>query len=134
MDSTNGILIGMLTKRLQHLSNAYLPPLIWAGVIYLLSAQSMLPSFSVSLHDFLFKKSMHMFVYAVLYFLLYRGVNLGKKLSTANWWLPMIFCLAYALLDELHQYFTPQRHPSLRDVGYDMLGVMIVFLRKYKYI
>jgi VanZ family protein len=45
-----------------------------------------------------------------------------------------LLCLAYASLDELHQYFTPFRHPTVRDIGYDMLGVFIAFLWKYRYI
>jgi VanZ family protein len=76
-----------------------------------------------------------MFVYGVLYFLIYRGVNLdlpqGKK---KNWLIPFLLCFVYALIDELHQMFTPGRTPAYRDVGYDMLGTSIAFLTIYRYI
>jgi VanZ family protein len=128
-----------MSKKILRLINAYLPPIVWACFIYFLSAQSQssLPSFSVSAYDFVFKKISHMFVYAVLYFLTYRGINLHlqrTELKNKNWWIAAIICLVYASSDEIHQIFSPHRTPAFRDVGYDMLGVSIAFLRMYNYI
>lgn len=115
--------------------NAYLPPIVWAILIFFLSAQSYLPSFETYFFDFLFKKGSHIFVYGVLYFLVFRGVNLEKKtLKEKNWLVPFVICFIYALVDEFHQAFTPGRTPAYRDIGYDLLGTSIAFLRIYRYI
>ncbi len=122
-------------KTILKLCNAYLPPLLWAILIFFLSAQSYLPGFDTYFFDFLFKKGSHIFVYGVLYFLVYRGVNLEKKSQKdKNWFIPFVICFIYALVDELHQMFTPGRIPAYRDIGYDLLGTSIAFLRIYRYI
>jgi VanZ family protein len=120
-------------KTLWKYCKAYGPVLLWAAVIFILSAQSSLPGFDVDLYDYIFKKTSHMFVYGVLYALLFRAINIEKK-TYLNWQLPFLLCLGYAILDEFHQIFTPSRHPSPIDVGYDMLGTTIAFLRVYRYI
>jgi VanZ family protein len=128
-----------MSKMILRLVNAYLPPILWAVFIFLLSgtSQNSLPSFTVSTIDFLFKKLSHVFVYAVLYFLTYRGINIHlqrQEQKKKNWWIAVIICLIYATSDEIHQMFSPHRTPAFRDVGYDMLGVSIAFLRMYNYI
>lgn len=126
----------MLTiASLRRLSKAYLPAAAWAATIFLLSAQSTLPGLSVSAADFVFKKSAHIFVYAVLYFLLWRAmIKTTAPTNTRRWLLPLAMTLIYASIDEFHQIFVPGRFGTLRDVGYDMLGASIVFLRQYRYI
>ena len=114
---------------------AWFTPIIWAAIIYSFSAQSVLPGFTISVADFLFKKSAHIFVYGVLYWLTLRALNkTTNQKSHQNWWLAMILCLIYAVSDEFHQANVPGRHPSFRDVGFDFLGVTLVFLKKFKYI
>lgn len=121
---------------LKQLVLAYFPPMAWAGFIFFLSAQGILPSFEFSTLDFIFKKCSHMFVYGVLYFLLWRAVQItipGPQ-RTVHWVLPLMLTLFYAISDELHQNTVPGRYATLRDVGYDMLGASIVFLLQYRYI
>jgi len=103
-------------------------------MIYLLSAESSLPGFDVVLYDYVFKKLSHMTVYGILYFLVYRAVNIDKPRAQGNWWLPFLFVFGYASIDEVHQIFTPKRHPSPLDVGFDLIGASIVFLKMYNYI
>ncbi len=117
--------------------NGYLPPLIWAGVIFSFSAQQVLPSLETNTLDFIFKKIAHVSVYAVLYFLLVRAQRLTfPKTQPAHLWkVPLLLCLFYAISDEIHQAMTGgSRSPSARDVVYDMLGAGIALLRQYKYI
>lgn len=113
---------------------AYSLPILWAGVIFFLSDQQALPSFTASILDFIFKKSAHMFVYAVLYVLLFRAYQItnGDEITKKHYFLPIIISLAYALVDEFHQSIIPGRHPTIRDVGYDMLGVLTVLLYQLK--
>lgn len=117
--------------------NAFSPPALWAGVIFLLSSQQTLPGFETSAFDFFLKKLAHMFVYAVLYILSSRGVEMvfEKKIyQKERIFLPLLLVVIYALSDEIHQSFVPNRYGTLRDVGYDILGSSLVVLKKYKYI
>ena len=92
----------------------WLPPALWAGLIFYLS--STVPG-SVSgppWIDFIIKKSGHMLLYAVLWILLYR--------ATHRPYLSLLFAISYSLSDEYHQSFVPGRHPAVMDVGFDALG------------
>lgn len=118
------------------LLNAWAPPIVWAVTIYLFSANSVLPGFSESLPDFVFKKSAHMFVYAVLYLLIHRALCLGlhTKSTTLRWKIAVFVCMIYALTDEFHQMLVPGRYGTFRDIGFDMLGVTTVLLKQHKYL
>lgn len=110
--------------------HTYLPPLLWAGLIFFLSNQSTLPSMETNLFDFAFKKLAHVTVYAVLYLLIYRAMLLNAFSPRQLLVWPIALCFVYALSDELHQSFTPGRHPALMDIGFDMVGVGIAWLKK----
>jgi VanZ family protein len=114
---------------------SFLPALIWAALIYYLSDQQVLPGFRLNLGDFLFKKSAHVFVYAILYLLLllpFQYFSIGKE--KYRWLTPLIIAVSYAFFDEFHQSFTPGRNPSLRDVGFDTLGCSLIIFKKLGYI
>ena len=115
---------------------AYLPSVLWAAVIFFLSNQESLPGFTISAIDFLFKKTAHMFVYAVLYLLLFRASQQSKtQFSNKNQYLvPLLICLLYSVSDEIHQSFVPGRFSTFRDMGYDMLGASAVLLYQLKLI
>jgi hypothetical protein len=72
----------------------------------------------------------------VLYFLIFRAVNMNKTAKEKhNWWLPFILCFVYALLDkELDQFLTFNPKPNWDDIAFDTLGMSLAFLRIYKYI
>jgi VanZ family protein len=116
--------------------NAWLPPFLWAAIIFLLSSQGVLPSFTEVFHDFIFKKLAHITVYAVLYYLFYRavGLTLLRDSIEDRWKVALSLCFVYAISDELHQMFVPGRYGTIRDIGYDMLGAGIILLRQYQYI
>lgn len=116
--------------------SAFAPPIVWAGLIYVLSAQEVLPGLSISVLDFLLKKVSHIVVYAVLYLLIYRGLQLTihKRNQATIHWLPIVICILYATIDELHQSIVPGRYATLRDIGYDMLGASITLMRKFEYV
>ena len=116
------------------LLNVYLPPIAWAVVIFLFSSQSSLPSLSFSLPDFLLKKTAHLVVYTVLFFLVHRSLVIKKVATASAWKAAFAITLIYALTDELHQTFVPGRYGTLRDIGYDMLGAALAFLWKHRYI
>ena len=124
------------SRTLFSLLDAWLPTLLWAGLIYLFSANSVLPSFTQSLPDFIFKKSAHMFVYAVLYLLSYRAIRLtvSPKRHRIHWMLAVVVCMMYAVSDEFHQLLVPGRYGTLRDIGFDMLGVSTALLLQHRYL
>ena len=114
---------------------AYLPSALWALVIFILSDQRVLPGFNISLLDFVFKKLAHMFVYAVLYFLLFRAYQIthpAQELSRKYYLWPLLIALFYAISDELHQSVVKGRQANARDVAYDFLGMMSVLLHQQK--
>jgi VanZ family protein len=116
--------------------NAYLPPLLWAVIIFALSSQSNLPSPDSSTFNFIFKKSAHITVFAVFFLLLSRGLHITQPRFDLkkNWYIPIGICLFYAVSDEVHQSFVSYRHSSIADIGYDMLGVLTMYLYKIGYI
>ncbi|MEN8253579.1 MAG: VanZ family protein [Patescibacteria group bacterium] len=132
----------ILENKFSNFMFVYSPPVLWALLIFIFSSQQLLPSVEFSALDFVLKKTAHIFVYAVLYLLLFRTVNKSLTRQRASklknnsrlLYLPILICLVYAVSDEIHQYFVPGRFATLRDVGFDMLGVGIAFLKKYKYI
>lgn len=115
---------------------AFLPSFAWALIIYLFSSQSVLPGFEQSAFDFFLKKIAHIFVYLILYLLVAYGIEKTVKNTYTKTVLyaPVFICILYAVTDEIHQTFVPGRYGTLRDIGYDMLGVSIAFLKKHHYI
>ncbi len=115
---------------------AYLPPILWATLIFILSSQSVIAGFQESAYDYVFKKLSHILVYFVLYLLLKRAVDktTNSKTSTKQLYVPILICLLYAASDEFHQSLVPGRYATIRDIGYDMIGVSVAFLKKYNFI
>lgn len=127
----------LLLPKIKLWIKAFVPAIAWASLIFLLSSQPTLPGFESGAFDFILKKFAHVFVYAVLYLLIARGVEMiapSKKKEPLRIFLPLLIVLIYAISDEFHQSLVPGRYPTWRDIGYDILGASLMFLRKYKYI
>ncbi len=124
-------MVGKLMKKFLNktrILSACLPPIIWAGLIFFLSAQSTLPGASYPLLDYVFKQGAHVFVYAVLHFLIWRAVKittLPPHNKTKLLVIPILLATMYALTDELHQSFIPGREATLVDIGFDLVGIAI---------
>jgi VanZ family protein len=91
----------------------WLPVVVWAGVIFGLSA---IPSLSTGLGtwDTILRKLAHTAEYAVLAALLWRALR-NELAALAG-------AVAYAATDELHQTFVRGRHGSPVDVAIDGIG------------
>lgn len=74
--------------------------------------------------DFYIRKCAHFSIYAVLGFLaLFAFLSYDKiKRSKRKYLYIMLFCLLYAVSDEIHQYFVPGRACRLFDVCVDFCG------------
>lgn len=106
---------------------AYSAPVIWMIFIFVLSSQPALPGPSAYWQDFLFKKLSHILVYGVLYFLWFNAMNLSRK--PKRYLLPFLFTMVFAISDELHQILVPGRTATIKDIGYDTVGMTVILLR-----
>jgi VanZ family protein len=78
--------------------------------------------------EFFIRKASHFFVYLGLGFLLYRALSvnfLNIRLTFLTAW---ILTILYAVSDEIHQGFTPNRSPHIEDVMIDTAGGLIGIL------
>ena len=125
-----------MTKKTPWLTfSFYLLPLVWMGVIFYFSHQSVLPGSEVFWQDFIFKKTAHIGVYMVLawsWFLTLTKTNL-RQIKHRYLWI-FLFCFIFALSDEWHQSFIPGRTATFRDIGFDSLGIIIALLWSYRVI
>jgi len=101
----------------------YLPIIIWAGIIFLLSS---IPNLESGLEqDFLLRKIAHVLEYFILTFLLLRAF--GNKSII----LSIIIAVLYAFSDEYHQTFVFGRHGALKDVGINSIGILLMSFMWY---
>ena len=105
----------------------WLPPVLWMGVIFILSAQPSLPDYPDTLLDLILKKAAHMAEYGILTFLLWRALSRGI-LSRSALAIAFVVSILYAASDEYHQTFVPGRHGTLVDVGIDAIGTLVALL------
>ena len=95
------------------------PVVLWMGVIYLLSAQPSLPPTPSLPHDLL-SRAGHFGEYLALGWLLARtaGVQPSRRHLIAL----LAVAIAYAVSDEFHQSFVPNRAAAVDDIVFDVLG------------
>ena len=101
---------------------AYAPAVLWALAIFVASSipSNAMPRSIILSQD----KLLHMGVYAVLGFVLYRGFRRGQ-----NWrweiagWVTFGVGVLYGASDEFHQHFVPGRSMDVYDLLADAVGV-----------
>ena len=104
-------------------------PLLWMGLIFLLSSRSTLPGPDNPLWDILLKKAGHFVVYGVLAWLYARALHRDAPLLTAkSLWAAWGMAVLYAITDEVHQGFVPGRHPRFTDWLIDAGGAATTLL------
>jgi VanZ family protein len=135
-------------KKIIILAVSWLSVLIWMGIIFSLSSQpgdesskfslgvteyvikvvnTIAPTLNIDKNDFhiFIRKNGHFFVYLLLGMLvinaMYRSGLVGNKLIVSS----VLFCLLFALSDEIHQLYVPGRGSSLYDVLIDSIGALI---------
>ena len=107
----------------------WLPPVLWMGVIFILSAQPSLPHHPDILSDLILKKVGHMMEYGILAFLLWRALSRGRDaLSRLALVTALVVSVLYAASDEYHQTFVPGRKGTPLDVGFDAVGALVALL------
>jgi VanZ family protein len=96
--------------------NAWVPVILWAGLIFALSA---IPDLGTGLGvwDLILRKLAHTAEYAILGALVFRAC---RKTPVA-----FLIASAYAVTDEVHQTFVRGRHGSPVDWLIDSVGVLV---------
>lgn len=105
----------------------WLPALIWATVIFLLSAQpsDRLPDLGFDGQSILG----HLLTYALLMGLLVFALHRSTRLpDTRVWVLAFLLVALYGASDEFHQSFVPGRHTTLFDWLTDLTGAGLVWV------
>lgn len=104
--------------------------MVWAGVIFGFSSMSINKEADFSWLDFVVKKTAHVVEYIVLYYLLFRAwSNRSERVSRKMFVWSIAVAVLYALSDEWHQTFVPGREGTLRDVGFDTIGVLLSYVQ-----
>ncbi|UCC89248.1 MAG: VanZ family protein [Anaerolineales bacterium] len=113
-------------SRIRDLAWYWLPPLIWMGIIFFLSAQPKLPSPPSPWLDMLLKKGAHFGAYGILAFWWWRALSAGAVAGRAALGLAFAVSVLYGLSDEFHQSFVPGRSARLLDALIDAAGAATV--------
>lgn len=102
----------------------WLPPVLWAAVIFIFSSFPTTKTFEVYWQDFIAKKTAHLIEYAIFAALNYRALKeSGVKRKNAGLY-SILVAVVYGATDEIHQSFTPGRGPTVRDVFFDTIGAI----------
>jgi VanZ family protein len=96
---------------------AWVPALVWAGLIFWLSSRSQLPSPRLPHID----KVEHATAYAVLAWLAARGLR--SAAADPGW--AVALASLYGVSDEIHQAFVPGRSPDVLDWAADTAGALL---------
>jgi len=110
------------------------PALAMMLVIFFSSSQAkgseLMPDFG-GWHDLIVKKGAHFLVYALLGLGLLRGLRGDQPPRRRDYFLAVLFALAYAMGDEYHQTFTPGRNGNWNDVTLDTVGAGAALVAAY---
>lgn len=130
---------------------SYLAVILWMTLIFYLSAQPVQQSNGLSKKvaeivvetveivapkveinprraNHIIRKNAHFFSYLILGVLVMNVFRLSKINKVKSIIFALIFCILYAISDELHQLFVPGRGAQVRDVIIDTGGAVIGIL------
>jgi VanZ family protein len=115
-------------KTIKVLIKFWLPPIVWAFLIFLYSSKSVPVTTQVFWQDFTLKKTAHLIEYAILTILIFRGLTnsgVGRKKAAV---ISILISCVYGASDEFHQSFVPGRQSRVRDVVFDTIGASLGIL------
>ena len=107
---------------------AWVPAVLWMSGIFILSAQSSLPSLETSWRDLILKKTGHFVGFGILTGLYIRALGFHGAPLEQRIWLAVGMTALYGASDEFHQSFVPGRNPALTDWMIDVAGALVAAL------
>jgi len=115
-------------EKTKHFFWFQLPAIAWAAAIFIQSSLSDIsaPELGFDWQD----KVYHAIEYAILGFLLIRALRFQGNhfLQKHAAWLTLLIGSAYAISDEIHQFYVPGRMADVHDVIADIVGVALVLI------
>ena len=105
---------------------AWVLVVVWAGLIFTLSATPNLRFVQADAIDFVVRKAGHAVAFGILAVLVWRAISYSRQRGALS--LSLALTILYAASDEFHQSFTAGRHPSPVDVAIDSAGAAIALL------
>ncbi|WP_100401489.1 VanZ family protein [Bacillus sp. FJAT-42315] len=111
-------------------------PFVYIVAIWILSSlpHDAILSLPQNQIDLLFKESLHLIEFAVLYGLIVNALLANGRFSSATNLAAALIACFYGFIDEIHQAFIPYRSASIIDAIKDVTGVFICYLLvNYKY-
>lgn len=115
----------------------WFPPFFWMGMIFYMSSQKSIKITTNILTDFVTFKTLHMVEYAFLFFLFYRAFQSVRYIrKEACGVFAFLIAILYSVSDEIHQLSIPTRQGRVRDILFDIVGmvIMYVIIRKVRHI
>lgn len=112
----------------------WLPPILWAVMIFKFSSGRVPVASQVYWQDFIVKKTGHVILFSTLSVLIYRGLvgeGLNRKKAAI---LAVITAFLYGASDEFHQMYTQGREARIRDVLIDGTGAGLITFIVYKFV
>lgn len=103
----------------------WLPVILWAGFIYVLSDQPSLKSDFDPIWDMIFRKIAHIAEFAIFAFLLSRALGFYKIEGCKFWFSVLAISFFYAIYDEVHQSYVQGRYGTVRDMMIDFNGAVL---------
>lgn len=115
----------MILKQKKSYLKLWLPPIIWAVVIFSFSSYPTVQASQIMWQDFIVKKSFHIIEYAIFATLFYRALKeSGIEREKAGIY-SLVITIIYGVTDEFHQSFTQGREAKARDVIFDTIGGLL---------
>ncbi|PIQ71973.1 hypothetical protein COZ40_03450 [Candidatus Roizmanbacteria bacterium CG_4_10_14_3_um_filter_39_13] len=115
-------------RKIMQIVYYWFPPLMWMGIIYFMSSQKSVSVTSDPVAEFVTFKTLHMIEYAFLFFLFYRAFHSLKNMQEYFFALySFAIAISYSVTDELHQLLIPTRQGRIRDILFDMGGILIMY-------
>jgi VanZ family protein len=116
-------------RKTQNFLYYWVPPLTWMGLIFYMSSQKSIAITTNVVTDFVTFKTLHMIEYAFLFFLFYRAFqSIKSKANKISGLFSFPIVILYSLTDELHQLFIPSRQGRIRDVLFDIFGMLVMYV------
>jgi VanZ family protein len=100
------------------------PAIVWAAVIFVLSAQPGLRVSSDADVERPIRQLAHLLVYGTLAVLLCYAIAGAFRVDRRTALIAVVLAVAYGVTDEIHQSFVPERSGQVGDLVWDAIGAV----------